>query len=71
LYLDRVAEDLNIEATGLLDGLEGIERAERAELVTWLLGEGVTVEKIRSAVSPMLIDDAESRRRRRRLRLQS
>jgi adenylate cyclase len=50
-----VAEDLDLEASGLLDGLHGRARAERAELIEWLLGRGFTVEQIRDEVSPMLI----------------
>jgi adenylate cyclase len=42
-----------IEASGLLDGLEGRARVERAELIEWLLGEGFTVEHIRSDIAPM------------------
>lgn len=44
-----------IEAAGLLAGLEGQARAERLELVEWLLGEGFTVEHIRSDYAPMLM----------------
>jgi adenylate cyclase len=50
-----VAEDFDIEASGLLDGLEGKARAERAELIPWLLERGVTVEEIRVAFAPMLL----------------
>jgi len=53
-----VADDRSIEAieaSGLLDGLEGKVRAERAELIEWLLGEGFTVEHIRSEFTPMLM----------------
>ncbi|MGH2930709.1 MAG: adenylate cyclase regulatory domain-containing protein, partial [Solirubrobacteraceae bacterium] len=39
----------------LLDGLEGPARAERAELIEWLLGQGITVETIRDAFAPMLL----------------
>jgi len=39
----------------LLDGLEGQVRAERAELIEWLLGEGFTVDHIRSEFTPMLM----------------
>jgi adenylate cyclase len=45
----------DIEASGLLDGLEGEARAERAELIEWLLGRGFSVEQIRGEVSPMLL----------------
>ena len=46
-----MADDIDIEAieaAGLLDGLEGVARAERAELIEWLLAEGFTLEHIRS-----------------------
>jgi adenylate cyclase len=49
LGLDRV------EASGLLDGLQGEARAERAELIPWLLEHGVTVEQIRNADAPVLL----------------
>jgi adenylate cyclase len=45
----------DIEASGLLDGLEGSARAERAELIAWLLDRGVPVGEIRDTVSPMLL----------------
>ena len=50
-----VAEDFDLEASGLLDGLEGDERQERAELIPWLLERGVTVEQIRSGFMPALL----------------
>lgn len=50
-----VAEDFDIEASGLLDGLEGKARAERAELIPWLLARGITVEQIRHAIAPALL----------------
>ena len=50
-----VAEDIDIEASGLLDGLEGKARDERAELIPWLLDQGVTVEQIRVAYTPSLL----------------
>ena len=53
--MTTVAEDHTIEESGLLDGLAGPARAERAELVDWLLTKGVSVEQIRSAVSPTLL----------------
>ncbi len=55
VYVEPVAEDFDIEASGLLDGLEGQARTERAELIEWLLGEGFTVDQIRGEVSPMLM----------------
>lgn len=38
--------------TELLDGLEGPARAERAELIDWLLDQGVSVEEIRNTATP-------------------
>ncbi|ORW58527.1 cyclase [Mycobacterium parmense] len=39
----------------LLEGLEGAARTERAELVRWLLGQGVTADEIRSTSPPLLL----------------
>nr|WP_225952794.1 adenylate/guanylate cyclase domain-containing protein [Mycobacterium sp. OAS707] len=39
----------------MLDGLEGEERQERAELIPWLLERGVTVEQIRGGFMPALL----------------
>ncbi|WP_197498615.1 adenylate cyclase regulatory domain-containing protein [Mycobacterium scrofulaceum] len=39
----------------LLDGLEGTARTERAELVEWLLEQGVTPEEIRTTNPPLLL----------------
>ena len=39
----------------LLDGLEGTARTERAELVEWLLGQGITADEIRAANPPLLL----------------
>jgi adenylate cyclase len=50
-----VAADIDIEQSGLLDGLEGDARTERAELIAWLLARGFTVEQIRGAFAPMLL----------------
>lgn len=50
-----MAADFDIEASGLLDGLDGDARAERAELIPWLMERGITVEQIRNAFSPMLL----------------
>ncbi|WP_246240871.1 adenylate/guanylate cyclase domain-containing protein [Mycolicibacterium madagascariense] len=47
--------DVDIEATGLLDGLEGEARAQRAELIPWLMERGFTVDDIRNSVQPMLL----------------
>lgn len=40
---------------GLLDGLEGDARTQRAELIPWLLDRGITVEQIRHEVAPALL----------------
>jgi adenylate cyclase len=58
LYVDAVADDRNkpdIEALGLLDGLQWPAREERVELIGWLLGRGFDVDQIRGAFSPMLL----------------
>ncbi len=39
----------------LLEGLEGTARAERAELVEWLLEQGITADEIRTANPPLLL----------------
>lgn len=39
----------------LLDGLAGKAREERAELVKWLLGQGITLGEIHSADTPLLL----------------
>ena len=41
--------------TDLLDGLEGDARAERAELIGWLLEQGITTDQIRDAYAPLLL----------------
>ncbi|HUO37292.1 MAG TPA: adenylate cyclase regulatory domain-containing protein, partial [Mycobacterium sp.] len=46
---------VDIEASGLLDGLDGDARTERAELVAWLLERGFTVDEIRGSFAPMLL----------------
>src|SRR4051794_39201944 len=60
VYVDPVTaehdqEASDVEASGLLDGLEGNARTERAELIEWLLGRGVSVEQIRDSYQPMLL----------------
>ncbi|OBG18861.1 cyclase [Mycobacterium sp. 852002-51057_SCH5723018] len=45
----------DIGTTGLLDGLEGDARRDRAELIVWLLDRGFTVDEIRASVTPMLL----------------
>lgn len=48
---DRVEENID----DLLEGLEGTARAERAELIEWLLGQGITADEIRTANPPLLL----------------
>ena len=55
LYVGAVASDVDIEGLGLLDGLDGQAREERAELVAWLLDQDFSVERIRKAISAMLL----------------
>jgi adenylate cyclase len=50
-----VGADFDIESSGLLDGLDGNARAERAELIPWLLDHGVTVDQIRESYAPVLL----------------
>ena len=50
-----MADDFDLEASGLLDGLEGTARDERAELIPWLLERGVSVEQIRGTSAPMML----------------
>ncbi|MUL84897.1 MULTISPECIES: adenylate/guanylate cyclase domain-containing protein [unclassified Mycolicibacterium] len=49
------ADPTDISASGLLDGLDGEARAQRAELVEWLMGRGITADQIRQTFSPMLL----------------
>jgi adenylate cyclase len=55
LYVDSVAAEVDIEALGLLDGLEGEARTERAELIAWLLDHGFSIDQIRASVAPLLL----------------
>lgn len=50
-----MSEQVDDERSGLLEGLEGSARTQRAELIDWLLAEGFTVEQIRDSLSPMLL----------------
>ena len=45
----------DVESSGLLDGLSGEAREQRAELIPWLMAQGFTVEEIRSFPAPMLL----------------
>lgn len=50
-----MTDDVDLEVSGLLDGVTGDARAERAELIPWLLAQGITPEEIRGTFSPMLL----------------
>ncbi|MBW0012550.1 adenylate/guanylate cyclase domain-containing protein [Mycobacterium sp.] len=45
--------DQNIDE--LLEGLEGTARTERAELIRWLLEQGITADEIRATNPPLLL----------------
>ena len=47
--------DVDIEALGLLDGLEGEAREERAQLIAWLLDRGFSIDHIRASVAAPLM----------------
>jgi adenylate cyclase len=48
-------EPVDVNIDDLLDGLEGPARTERAELVTWLLEQGISSEEIRTTDPPLLL----------------
>lgn len=50
-----MAADVDIEASGLLDGLEGDARRDRADLIAWLLDRGFSLEHIRSSTAPVML----------------
>lgn len=51
-----MAADHDIEAFGMLDGLEGHAREERADLITWLIEKGYPLDEIRrSLATPLLL----------------
>lgn len=50
-----MADEVDLDALGLLDGLDGDARKDRAELVRWLLHQDFTVEEIRGALAPILL----------------
>jgi adenylate cyclase len=55
LYVDHVDDELGQNIEDLLDGLEGTARTERAELVEWLLEQGITADEIRATNPPLLL----------------
>jgi len=50
-----VDDDADPVVGKLLDGLEGSARAERAELIEWLLAQGITADQIAASPVPMLL----------------
>jgi adenylate cyclase len=53
--VDHVPEPVDQNIDDLLDGLDGTARAERAELVEWLLAQGITADEIRATNPPLLL----------------
>jgi len=45
----------DVKSSGLLDGLDGEARTERAELICWLVEQGIGVEEIRQSFAPILL----------------
>jgi adenylate cyclase len=51
-----MASAVDLEASGLLDGLDGAARQDRAELIAWLLDRGFSLEHISaSAAAPVML----------------
>lgn len=50
-----MTDTVDPEAAGLLDGLTGDARAQRAELIQWLVEQGISVEEIQASYAPMLL----------------
>ncbi|CQD19220.1 chain A, Myco adenylyl cyclase, holoenzyme, inhibited state [Mycobacterium lentiflavum] len=48
-------DEVGANIDDLLDGLDGDARTERAELVAWLLEQGVTTDEIRATNPPLLL----------------
>ncbi|AGZ50001.1 cyclase [Mycobacterium kansasii ATCC 12478] len=53
--VEHVPEPVGRDIADLLDGLDGTARAERAELIAWLLEQGITADEIRLANPPLLL----------------
>ncbi|KZS60194.1 cyclase [Mycobacterium kansasii] len=53
--MEHVPEPIDRDVADLLDGLDGTARAERAELIEWLLEQGITADEIRLANPPLLL----------------
>src|ERR1700692_2366615 len=54
-YVRRVKADIDLEALGLLDGLEGDARQERVELIRWLLDRGFSIDQILASGAAMML----------------
>jgi adenylate cyclase len=50
-----VDADVDLEALGLLDGLEGDARQERAELISWLLDRGFSIDQILASGAALML----------------
>ena len=46
-----MAESIDFEGEGLLDGVEGVDREARRELLELLMGEGATLDELKRAVA--------------------
>ncbi|HEV7360258.1 MAG TPA: adenylate cyclase regulatory domain-containing protein, partial [Mycobacterium sp.] len=55
MYVDHVDDGVDQNIDDLLDGVEGTARTERAELVQWLLEQGITADEIRATNPPLLL----------------
>ncbi len=55
LYVGDVHDRDDHTIDDLLEGLEGTARTERAELVKWLLEQGISAEEIRTTNPPLLL----------------
>src|SRR5690625_3005371 len=55
MWADAEAFRETLAELGVFDGLDDSARAERAELVAWLLEEGFGLDQIRAQVAPMLM----------------
>lgn len=53
--MDHVPEPDDRDTDDLLDGLDGAASAERAELIEWLLEQGISTAEIRAANPPLLL----------------
>ncbi|KAA1247235.1 adenylate/guanylate cyclase domain-containing protein [Mycobacterium simiae] len=53
--MDHGREPVDHHVDDLLEGLEGSARTERAELIEWLLGQGISADEIRASNPPLLL----------------